>query len=104
MLRVRVIKTINAMPAGVIPNGAIPNRPETPERNGSSIVENGVGRGIGAGDAASTEPNVVSQAGTLGLRCQVAGAAVDMPTITGPLSINAVFQAAARSSSSTGEP
>ena len=45
----------------------------------------------------STSPNIVAQGPALGLRCQKAGTSLDLPTVTGPLSINAVCQAAARS-------
>ena len=44
-----------------------------------------------------TSPNIVSQGLSLGLRCQMAGTSFQMPNVTGPLSINAVCQAAARS-------
>ena len=58
------------------------------------VVVNGVET-----DATPNVPNVV-QNSALGLRCQVSGTSVDMPTVTGPLSIDAVCKAAARSTSS----
>ena len=98
------------MPSGVSPKGVDHSGPDNEtslaeDANCLSPTDSDARRDVRTDDAAGEEelpaspaPNVY-RAPTLGLRCQMAGASVEMPSVTGPLSINAVFNAAARSNS-----
>ena len=72
---------------------AVSNGLPTGHSNGVSTVPHGHSHGD---NTESLEPNVRLQPITVALRCQPGGVDLEIP-VTGPLSINAVCQAAARS-------
>ena len=81
----------NGVPAvSTGPSNGLP----TGHSNGVSTVANG--HSHGQDNSESLEPNVRLQPITVALRCQPGGVDLEIP-VTGPLSINAVCQAAARS-------